>query len=208
VLAELIPDSTLVEFEGEDHMFWLADNWKEVTDAHIRFMKDADVKAPVERSFAAVVFTDIVESTRTSLVSGDSEWRIKLDAHDRITRQVVHRHQGVVVKHTGDGILATFKMPSQAIEAIVEMRDELTASGIPIRAGIHAGEIEIRGEDVSGAVVNLAARVEQAADEGDIYVTKSLRDLLLGSAQRFERAGDHTLKGFDGVWELHRLVAD
>ena len=186
LLDELIPGSTLIEFEGEDHMFWIADNWREMADAQIKFLSDADVEVPVERQFAAVVCTDIVESTSKSLASGDVEWRRRLDTHDRITRQVIHRHQGELIKSTGDGTLATFTMPSQAVEAVIELRDELAQSGIPIRAGIHAGEIEIREGDISGAVVNLAARVEEAAPKGEIYATKAVTDMLLGSEHAFE----------------------
>ena len=205
LLAELIPGSKLIEFEGEDHMYWVADNWREMADAQIKFLSDAEVEVPVERQFAAVVFTDIVESTSNSLATGDVEWRRRLDTHDRITRHVAHRHQGELIKSTGDGTLATFTMPSQAVEAVIELRDELAQSGIPIRAGIHAGEIEIREGDISGAVVNLAARVEQAAPNGEIYATKAVTDMLLGSEHAFESAGAHTLKGFEGTWSLHRL---
>ena len=167
-------------------MYWIADNWREMADAQIKFLSDADVEVPVERQFAAVVCTDIVESTSKSLASGDVEWRRRLDTHDRITRQVIHRHQGELIKSTGDGTLATFTMPSQAVEAVIELRDELAQSGIPIRAGIHAGEIEIREGDISGAVVNLAARVEEAAPKGEIYATKAVTDMLLGSEHAFE----------------------
>ena len=102
--------------------------------------------------------------------------------------------------------MATFDAPSQALSAVRALRGDLADSGIRIRAGLHAGEVEVRGDDISGAVVNLAARVEQAAGDGDICVTKSLRDMVLGSDHRFESVGEHSLKGFDGVFHIYRLT--
>ncbi|MDX1469821.1 MAG: adenylate/guanylate cyclase domain-containing protein, partial [Acidimicrobiia bacterium] len=206
VLAELIPNSTLVEFDGEDHMFWMSENWREMADASIRFLADAEIQAPLERVFAVVLFTDIVGSTHSSAAVGDAKWRSQLDSHDQISRRVISSGGGNVIKTTGDGVLAIFDSPTAAITTAAKLREELSNSGIAIRAGLHAGEIEVRGDDVSGAVVNLAARVEQVSGDGEIYTTRSLRDLLLGSTHRFEPAGHHNLKGFDGEWELHRLV--
>ena len=208
VLAELIPHATLTEFEGEDHMYWVGDNWREVTDAHIEFLADGVIRAPVERDFAVVLFTDIVGSTSSSTTVGDVKWRSQLDSHDHVSKRVIEAGGGTLVKNTGDGVLAIFKSPSEAVTTSATLRRALAAIGIDIRAGLHAGEIEIRDDDVSGAVVNLAARVEQTAADGDIYVTRSLRDLLLGSNHEFVSAGEHNLKGFEGTWELHKLIAD
>ena len=154
------------------------------------------------------MFTDIVGSTATSVDSGDAEWRNRLDMHDRISDRIVTEHGGAMVKSTGDGILATFHMPTSALDAAQELRSELSKANIEIRTGIHAGEIEIRGTDISGATVNLAARVEQAAPDGHIYVTKTIRDMLIGSTYRFDDAGSHLLKGFDEEWRLFRISAD
>ncbi len=206
LLAELIPGSTLIEYEGVDQDYWLADNWREIVDYHIGFITDSNVAAPVERRFAVVLFTDIVDSTAASMAAGDSQWRSRLDAHDRISERLIRRHSGEIVKNTGDGLMATFDAPSQALSAVRALRGDLADSGIRIRAGVHAGEVEVRGDDISGAVVNLAARVEQAAGDGDICVTKSLRDMVLGSDHRFESVGEHSLKGFDGVFHIYRLT--
>ena len=208
VLAELIRGSDLIEFEGEDHHYWIGDNWRDIIDSHVRFITGAEVDVPAERAFAVVLFTDIVESTRASLATGDTEWRRQLDTHDRISDQIVLAHGGRVVKSTGDGILAVFDAPSRAVDAAVQLRDELSAADIAIRAGLHGGEIETRGDDVSGAVVNLAARVEQTAVDGDIQATKTIRDMLLGSAHRFELVGVTALKGFDGDWSLYRVGSE
>lgn len=208
LLAELIPNSTLIEYEGIDQEFWLADNWREIIDYHVAFITDSTVEAPVERHFAVVLFTDIVDSTSASMATGDREWRSYLDAHDRISERVVTGRGGKLVKNTGDGLLATFSSPSQALDAATALRSDLADSGIRIRAGLHAGEVEIRGDDISGAVVNLAARVEQSAADGDICVTKSLRDMVLGTKHQFEPTGEHSFKGFDGVFHIQRLIPD
>jgi len=205
LLAELIPNSTLLEMDGNDQMFWLADNWAEVADAQVEFLTGTTATVPLDRRFAVVMFTDIVGSTSESLASGDREWRRRLDTHDRISTRVAERHGGTIVKHTGDGILAVFDMPSRAVAAALELRRALADSGVDIRAGVHAGEIEARGEDISGAVVNLAARVEQAAADGQVWVTRTVRDMLIGSPHRFGPAGSHTLKGFDGTWDLYAV---
>ncbi len=208
VLSELIPDSTLDEYSGEDHMFWLADDWRDIADSHIRFVTDSIVEVPAQRRFAVVLFTDIVASTHASVESGDEEWRRRLDTHDRISERVVTQHEGLIIKQTGDGVLAIFDTPSTAIDAASQLLDELKQSGISIRAGIHAGEVELRGTDIAGGVVNLAARVEQSATDGEIYTSKAIRDLLLGSDHQFEHAGSTELKGFDGTWDLYRVVTD
>jgi len=205
LLAELIPDSTLVEFDGDDHVLWIADNWREIIDEIMRFVTQTEVSAPVQRRLCVVMFTDIVGSTEAAMASGDDRWRQKLDAHDRIATKVVESNDGTIVKHTGDGILAVFNAPSPALAAALRLRDELASRNIQIRAGIHAGEVEMRGDDVSGAVVNLAARVEQAAETGNIYTTSTIKDMLLGTTHGFESVGAHRLKGFAEDWLLYRV---
>lgn len=208
LLNRLMPNSKLMEFEGRDHFYWLGHNWREVIDAQIEFIAGAPVDTPMERRFAVVLFTDIVSSTRESIAVGDRGWREQLDAHDRTAQRVVSNHAGTLIKSTGDGLLAIFDTPTQAVVATAEVRHDLSRLGIRIRAGLHAGEVEIRGGDISGAVVNLAARVEQEAEDDDIYVTKAVRDMLLGSDHRFASVGEHSLKGFDEPWHLYRFVDD
>ena len=203
LLSRLIPNATLLEFEGRDQHYWLAPNWREIVDAHIRFIRRSEIQLPVDRRFAVVMFTDIVDSTRTSMSAGDVRWREMLDIHDLVAKRVVERNSGTMVKLTGDGVLATFESPSNALRAATELRRELEAAGIPIRAGMHAGEIEIRGEDISGSVVNLASRVMDTAEGGQVATTASMRDLMLGSPFVFEPIGSHSLKGFDGGWQLY-----
>jgi class 3 adenylate cyclase len=206
-LDQLIPNSTLIEYDSQDFEYWLNPNWRDVVDARISFVTGREVEAPAVRRFAVVMFTDIVDSTANSLATGDKAWHEKLDAHDRISDGVITSHGGTIVKSTGDGLLATFAMPSQAIDAAVRLRETLADAGFQLRVGIHAGEVEVRGEDVSGAVVNLASRVEQAAQSGDIYATTTIRDLLVGADRTFEELGQYPLKGFDREWSLCRLDA-
>jgi class 3 adenylate cyclase len=189
-------------------MYWISDNWKDYIDAGITFVANTTVEAPLERRFAVVIFTDIVGSTATSVDSGDSEWRNRLDMHDRVSDRIVTEHGGAMVKSTGDGILATFHMPTSALDAALELNNELSIANISIRTGLHAGEVEVRGTDISGATVNLAARVQQAAADGHIYTTTTIRDMLIGSPYQFNDAGAHTLKGFDGTWQLIEVRPD
>ncbi|MDJ0792586.1 MAG: adenylate/guanylate cyclase domain-containing protein [Acidimicrobiia bacterium] len=205
LLNQLIPNSTLLEFEGRDQHYWLAPNWREIIDAHLRFIGQSEIEVPVDRRFAVVVFTDIVGSTESSMSAGDVRWRELLDIHDTVAQRVVGRNSGTMVKLTGDGVLAIFESPSNALQAATELERELRAVGIPIRAGLHAGEIELRGDDVSGSVVNLAARVMESAADGEVATTASMRDLMLGSAFEFESIGSRTLRGFNGEWHLYRV---
>jgi class 3 adenylate cyclase/pimeloyl-ACP methyl ester carboxylesterase len=207
-LADKIPGARFVECSGEDHFCWIMPNWREVMDCWLEFVTGAAPVAPSQRRFATVLFTDIVGSTTQAASAGDAAWRTTMEAHDRVAWQAVGAHGGKLVKNTGDGLLLTFESPSAAIACAVDLRRELAAIGLTIRAGVHAGEIEVREDgDVAGLAVNLAARVEQAATAGSTYVSSTVRDLLLGGDQSFEDRGEHTLKGIAGAWRLYELAA-
>jgi class 3 adenylate cyclase len=153
-----------------------------------------------------VMFTDIVGSTTQTATIGDGQWRRLLDGHDRLAWELIDRHRGTIVKSTGDGVLARFDSPSCALEFAVDFRRVLAELGVQIRCGVHTGEVEIRENgDIVGTAVNLAARVEQAADDGTILVSSTVRDLLLGGATRFSDEGEHRLHGFDQPWRLFAL---
>lgn len=203
--SEWLPQASIEVFGGDDHEIYLTRNWESILSRHVAFLTDAAVEARVLRRYAAVLFTDIAGSTSSSLEHGDDAWGSLLDTHDRLSRSVVSEASGRLVKLTGDGVLATFESPADAIDAAARLRSALAGVGLTIRAGIHAGLIELRGDDVSGSVVNLAARTMQAAPDAEIYVTASLRDQLLGSGVDFEPAGSHELKGFDVPRELFRV---
>jgi len=205
-LADTIPDATYVEVPGEDHFLWVMPHWREFTDRLLEFLLGAPVASRFERRFATVLFTDLVGSTAASAAAGDSDWRETLESHDRVCRQVIDDHHGRIVKSTGDGLLATFDSPSLGVAAAKALVRQLGSISLTIRAGLHAGEVELREDgDVAGAAVNLAARVEQTAEPGHVFVSSTVRDLLLGSEHRFAERGEFSLRGFDGPWRLYAL---
>ena len=206
-LAEAIPNADYLEVDGADH-FWVSlDNWREIMDAQIEFVTGVAPTSRTERVFATVLFTDIVDSTPTLAARGDQQWRSAIESHDRLAHRTVAEHGGRVVKSTGDGILATFPIPSAATRAARTFRSELSALDISIRAGLHAGEIEVHeNADISGIAVNVAARIERAATRGSIYVSRIVRDMLTGSDLECVDRDDHELEGIDGSMRLYELV--
>jgi class 3 adenylate cyclase len=155
-----------------------------------------------DRVLATVLFTDIVGSTERASALGDHAWRQLLDAHDATVRTHLERHRGKEVKATGDGFLATFDGPARAIRCAVELAIALRPAGIEIRAGLHTGEIEVRGDDVGGIAVHTAARVQSEARPGEVLVSRTVTDLVAGSGIRFVDRGSHVLKGVPGEWQL------
>jgi class 3 adenylate cyclase len=155
-----------------------------------------------DRVLATVLFTDIVGSTQRAASMGDRAWRALLDSHDEITHRYVEQYRGRLIDRAGDGLLATFDGPARAIECAWQMSRELDGYGIPIRAGLHAGEIELRGDSVGGIAVHIAARVMAQAQAGEVLTSSTVRDLVAGSLIAFEERGAHTLKGVPGEWTL------
>lgn len=205
-LAEAMPHATYVEPEGSAHFHPALPNWREFVDPIVEFVSGVSPTSVTERRFATVLFTDIVGSTDLATSLGDDEWAALIDSHDRIAHRTVAAGGGRVVKSTGDGVLAVFDMPSGAIDATRRLQSELDGLGIPIRSGLHAGEVEVHADqDVTGLAVNLAARIEAEAETGEVLVSSTLKDLLMGSGVAFEPRGPHTLKGIDGSWELFAL---
>jgi len=206
-LADRIPGATYVEFPGEDHLFWIMPSWRSLMDRWLEFVTGVAPTSLRERRFATVLFTDIVGSTARAAKVGDQAWRSMLESHDRTAWKTVDRHGGKLIKNTGDGLLVTFDSPSEAIRCVTELMRALAAEGLTIRAGLHAGEVEVREDgDVTGLCVNLAARVQGAASDGATYVSSTVHDLLLGGDLSFEDRGEHTLKGIDGAWRLYEHV--
>jgi class 3 adenylate cyclase len=205
-LAEHIEGAAFVEIPGSDGpLFW------QEADLIVRTIQGfveglSDVPVPVERQLATVMFTDIVRSTELASERGDREWRAILDTHDEVVRRRVEAEGGQLVKSTGDGALATFDGPGRAIRCVVLIRRELRNIGLEIRAGIHTGEVEVRGPDVGGVAAHLAARVLSRAQPGEILVSRTVRDLVVGSDFDLQARGEHTLKGFKGSWELFAVT--
>jgi class 3 adenylate cyclase len=133
---------------------------------------------------------------------GDVRWRGLLDMHDELAGRLVDANGGRLIKSTGDGVLATFDGPGRAIRFASGFRDQLQSLGLAIRTGIHAGEIELRGDDIGGMAVHLAARIMAEADSEEILVSRTVRDLVVGSDIAFADRGVHHLKGIEGEWPL------
>jgi class 3 adenylate cyclase len=159
------------------------------------------------RTLATVLFTDIVRSTERARQVGDRRWGELLDAHDQLARELVARFGGRLVKSTGDGVLATFDRPGHAIRCATALGDRLHRLGVEIRAGLHTGEVQVRGADVGGIAVHIAARVMAAADAGEVLVSRTVHDLVAGSDLVLEDRGAHTLRGMAGQWQLFAVRA-
>ncbi len=170
------------------------------------FITGTEVLPPAQRALAAVLFTDLVDSTAKAQEAGDSAWKRTLDIHDRTIETSVGRHSGVVVKSMGDGILGTLPTATAAFHASLEIRRALEAQGLAARFGVHVGEVDQRGDDVAGLAVNFAARVMATASAGSIRASAMAVHAAMGQAFSFTAAGHHALKGIDGEWELFELA--
>ena len=199
--ASQIPGARYRELPGQDHLPWVGDVERVLGEVE-EFLTGARHAAEPERVLATVLFTDIVGSTERASELGDRAWREALDEHDDVVRRVLERHRGREVKTTGDGFLATFDGPARGIRCALELVDELRRVGIEIRAGLHTGEVEVRGDDVGGIAVHIASRVQAAANPGEVLVSRTVSDLVVGSGITFDDRGVHTLKGVPGEWQL------
>jgi class 3 adenylate cyclase len=169
------------------------------TDAHEQSYRAAE---DADRVLATVLFTDIVDSTGRVAALGDREWRGILDRHDEASRAEVRRWHGELVKSTGDGILARFDAPTRALRCGLALCSAARRLGIAIRVAIHTGEIEDRGADIGGIAVHIASRVLSQAGDGQVVVTRTVRDLATGTDLDFAPLGTVTLRGVQGDWEL------
>jgi class 3 adenylate cyclase/pimeloyl-ACP methyl ester carboxylesterase len=202
-LADHVSGAEFVELPGADGpMFWEA---ADLILGHIRTFVGRRA-SELESQFATILFSDIVKSTELAESLGDRAWSAVIGVHRTIAEDVVEAHRGRLVKFTGDGILAVFPDPASALEGAVELRAKLCAMGVTIRLGLHSGRIEVADDrDVSGVAVHIAARVMAAAGDGEIVVSRTVRDLMLGAGDAFRDLGPHGLKGVDGMWELYAL---
>ena len=207
-LAEHIEGATLVELPGIDAVPIWEDPDRLLAAVQEFVNPAARTEARVDRVLATVLLTDIVGSTERAGALGDREWKALLDLHDEISRRVVQAHDGRLVETTGDEILATFDGPGRAIQCASDLGRELDRVGLPIRVGLHAGEVERRGHRIGGMAVHIAARVRSAAGPGEVLVSRTVRDLVVGSDLAFDDRGVHELKGVDGEWHLYALAAD
>ncbi len=203
-LAANIPAAEFAEIPGSDGpMFWES---PDVILAHIRdFVAGGQHSGAVATEVATVLFTDIVRSTELAGSLGDEEWTTVVGAHEAAATAVVEIGGGRVIKGTGDGILAIFPDPAMAIACAERLRTDSRAMGLSVRVGLHTGRIVATSDEVRGLAVHLAARVMSVAERDQIVVSRTVRDLMLGSEYRFVDLGPHTLKGIEGTWNLYQL---
>ncbi|MDQ1532409.1 MAG: hypothetical protein QOF28_170 [Actinomycetota bacterium] len=204
-LAEHIRDAVVVEVAGADDYWWAADAARSVLDEIEEFLTGVRVGRDPDRRLATLLFTDIVGSTEHTSEIGDARWRELLDRHDAAVRRQLARFRGREVKAMGDGFLATFDGPARAVECACAIRDAAAQLGLEVRSGVHTGEIEVRDDDVAGLAVVIAARVGALAERGQVWVSRTVADLVVGSGLRFADRGAHTLKGVPGEWNLYAV---
>jgi class 3 adenylate cyclase/pimeloyl-ACP methyl ester carboxylesterase len=208
LLAAGIPGARLVKFQGSDHVFWLGQMRAladDVVDEIERFVTGAVHNAVPDRVLSSVLFTDIVASTTRAAELGDRAWREVLERHDEFVDRVVSQHGGRVVKHIGDGALSAFDGPAMAMRCAEALREEVAELGIQLRGGIHTGECEAIGEDLGGLAVHIGARVGALAGPGEIVVSSTVKELVVGSDMQFTDRGEHELRGVPGSWRLYAL---
>jgi class 3 adenylate cyclase len=206
-VADHIPGAKLVELHGDDHWPWVGDP-DEVCDHVEEFLTgQRPAAAESDRILATVMFTDIVGSTERASELGDRRWRELLDAHEGVTRAELERHRGREVKTTGDGVLATFDGPARAIRCATAVAAETDRLGLPVRVGLHTGECERRNGDIGGIAVHIGARVMAEAEPGEVLVSRTVKDLTVGSDIAFDARGSRQLKGVPGEWELFAVSA-
>jgi len=203
-MADAIPGARFREVAC-GHIPWLTGG-QDAAAAIEEFATGAVPVTSVQRRLATVLFTDIVESTAKAATLGDRQWRGLLDRHDDVVRVALHRCGGREVKATGDGFLAAFDGPAEAIECAVAARAGTAELGIETRAGIHMGQCEVRGDDLGGIAVHIGARVAALAGPGEILVSRTVRDLIAGSDVTLEDRGEHALKGVPDEWRLYAVT--
>jgi class 3 adenylate cyclase len=204
-LAERIPGARYVELPG-GHIPAFGDS-DAVAEEIEEFVTGRRHAPHPERVLATVLFTDISGSTERAAQLGDRRWNELLAEHDAIVGEEVERWRGRLVKHLGDGVLATFDGPARAIRAAEAIARRVLPLGLEVRAGVHTGEAELRGDDVLGMAVNIGARVAALAGPCEVLVSGTVRDLVVGSDIAFEERGAQALKGVPGRWPLYAVAA-
>jgi class 3 adenylate cyclase len=205
-IAEHIPGAKYVELPGRNWYHMVEPDWRPSFQEIAEFLTGQQAEVVDDRVLATVLFTDIVDSTRRAAEIGDRDWHALLDAHDAVVRSQLARYRGREVNTSGDGFLVMFDGPQRAIRCAMAIRDAVQALGIEVRAGLHTGECEVRGEDIGGIGVHIGARVSALAGPNDVLVSGTLRDLVIGSGLEFEDRGAHELKGVPGEWHLFTVA--
>jgi class 3 adenylate cyclase len=205
-VADHIPGAKYVEVPGRNLLHFV-EPWRDSFQEIAEFLTGHQPEVADDRVLATVLFTDIVDSTRRAAEMGDRDWRALLDAHDAVVRSQLSRFRGREVNTSGDGFLAMFDGPQRAIRCAMAIRDAVQALGIEVRAGLHTGECEVRGDDIGGIGVHIGARVSALAGPNEVLVSSTLRDLVIGSGLEFEDRGAHELKGVPGQWQISAVAS-
>jgi class 3 adenylate cyclase len=200
-LADHIPGAKYVEFPGDDQLAFIGDSDSILGEIQ-EFLTGERFDAESDRVLATVLFTDIVDSTGTAREMGDRRWRDVLASHDQMVRRQLERYRGRELNTTGDGFLALFDGPARAIRCAIACRDGARQIGLQIRAGLHTGEIEDREGDVGGIAVHVASRVMDQAGPGEILVSGTVKDLVVGSGMSLSDRGTRALKGLEDDWRI------
>jgi class 3 adenylate cyclase len=204
--ADLIPGATFREIPGSGSFLYAldADRFADTVEEFVTGTAPAPV---TNRVLATVLFTDLVDSTRHAARAGDREWADTLQRHLADTGRAITAHGGETIKTTGDGVLATFSGPAQGVRCAQRIVSEASDAGLGVRSGLHTGEIERTSDDVAGLAVHLTARIASLAGAGEILVSRTVRDLVIGSELRFTDRGEHELKGIPDHWAVYAAVA-
>lgn len=202
--AENIPGARLVLLEGGDHLPWIS-NFEQTAGEIEEFVTGVRGGPAGDTMLSTILCTDIVGSTARRAAIGDVDWSKLIDAHDAGVRAVIRRRQGIEINTTGDGVLAAFNSPGRALHAAFDIQDMARGLNLPVRAGVHTGECQRASAGVSGIAVDIAVRVASHADASQVYASRTVRDLTIGSGFSFEDAGTHALKGAPGEWQLLRV---
>jgi len=205
-IADHIPGAKYVQLPGRNVNHYV-EPWHSSFQEIAQFLTGHQADVADDRVLATVLFTDIVDSTRRAAEMGDRDWRALLDAHDAVVRSQLARFRGREVNTSGDGFLAMFDGPQRAIRCAMAIRDAVQALGIQVRAGLHTGECEVRGDDIGGIGVHIGARVSALAGPNGVLVSSTLRDLVIGSGLEFEDRGSYELKGVPGEWRLFAVTS-
>jgi class 3 adenylate cyclase len=203
-MAERIPGARFVELAGTDHLPWV-DPDPILVEAE-EFLTGRRTSPEPERVLTTVLFTDIVGSTKIAAEVGDRTWADLLERHHSLVRRELATYRGQEVDTAGDGFLATFDGPARAVQCGCAVRDVVREIGLEIRAGVHTGEVERRGDELAGLGVHIGARVATIAQPGEVLVSRTVTDLVAGSGLRFESRGLHQLRGVPGDWELYAVL--
>jgi class 3 adenylate cyclase/predicted alpha/beta hydrolase family esterase len=203
-LVDRIPSATYVQFPGPGHSPHTPEETERWVTEFRRFLGGEAEPVRLDRVLTTILFTDIVSSTSRTAKEGDQRWRDLLDRHDEIVGDVLRHFGGRLIKNTGDGILATIDGPARAVRCAQSLREQVRKIGLELRAGLHTGEVEIRGDDIGGIAVTIARRVCDGAEAGEVRVSETLAGAVAGSGLGFDELGPHELKGVPGSWRLFR----